>query len=135
MRKTSPKEESDKGIYVISVAAMLAQVHPQTLRIYERKGLLKPERTSKNTRRYSEADISRLRRIQELTQIEGLNLSGVKKVLELEEEIERLHARISELELEMEESRMKLLDQINEMRRSFSLSLRGPSEIATRRKR
>src|SRR5882762_2226108 len=78
----------DRAVYVISVAAELAGVHPQTLRIYERKGLLDPARTGGGSRRYSEADIARLQRIQELT-TEGLNLAGVKRVLELEEELDR----------------------------------------------
>jgi MerR family transcriptional regulator/heat shock protein HspR len=80
---------SAQAIYVISVAAELAGVHPQTLRIYERKGLLRPERTAGNTRRYSELDIQRLRRIQELTN-EGLNLAGVMRVMALELELERV---------------------------------------------
>jgi MerR family transcriptional regulator/heat shock protein HspR len=75
-------------LYVISVAADLAGVHPQTLRIYERKGLVDPARTGGGSRRYSDADISQLRRIQELTNA-GLNLAGVKRVLELEAELER----------------------------------------------
>ena len=79
----------ERAIYVISVAAELAGVHPQTLRIYERKGLLRPERTAGNTRRYSERDIETLRRIQELTN-EGLNLAGVMRVMELELELERV---------------------------------------------
>ncbi|HET7719757.1 MAG TPA: helix-turn-helix transcriptional regulator, partial [Acidimicrobiales bacterium] len=74
---------SARAVYVISVAAELAGVHPQTLRIYERKGLVDPARTSGGSRRYSEADIEQLRRISELTD-EGLNLAGVKKVMELE---------------------------------------------------
>jgi MerR family transcriptional regulator/heat shock protein HspR len=84
-----PPHPSAQAIYVISVAAELAGVHPQTLRIYERKGLLRPERTAGNTRRYSERDIQRLRRIQELTN-EGLNLAGVMRVMELELELERV---------------------------------------------
>ena len=75
-------------MYIISVAAELAGVHPQTLRIYEQKGLVRPHRTSGNTRRYSEADIDRLRRVQRLTQ-EGVNLAGAKRIMALEEEIER----------------------------------------------
>ena len=77
------------GVFVISVAAELAGVHPQTLRIYERKGLLDPARTAGGNRRYSESDLDRLRRIAELTD-EGLNLAGVRRVLELEAEIARL---------------------------------------------
>lgn len=79
----------DRAIYVISVAAELAGVHPQTLRIYERKGLLQPHRTAGNTRRYSDHDIALLRKIQELTN-EGINLAGVIRILELEDEIERV---------------------------------------------
>ncbi|MBA2273543.1 MAG: helix-turn-helix transcriptional regulator [Actinobacteria bacterium] len=81
----------DRAIYIISVAAEIADVHPQTLRIYERKGLLTPKRTQGNTRRYSERDIERLRRIQELTQ-EGVNLAGVARIFELESELEELRA-------------------------------------------
>jgi MerR family transcriptional regulator, heat shock protein HspR len=90
----------DRAVYVISVAAELAGVHPQTLRIYERKGLLDPARTGGGSRRYSEADIARLQRIQELT-TEGLNLAGVKRVLELEEEARRLQAELVRLGAEL----------------------------------
>jgi MerR family transcriptional regulator/heat shock protein HspR len=82
-----------RAVYVISVAAELAGVHPQTLRIYERKGLLEPARTAGGNRRYSDADIDRLRRINELTE-EGLNLAGVRHVLELEAEVARLSAEL-----------------------------------------
>src|ERR671910_1442349 len=86
----------DQAVYIISVAAELAGVHPQTLRIYEQKGLVRPHRTRGNTRRYSEADIDRLRRVQVLTQ-NGVNLAGVKRIIELEEELERLSERVREL--------------------------------------
>src|SRR4051795_3822143 len=85
------------AVFVISVAAELAGVHPQTLRIYERKGLLDPARTGGGSRRYSELDISKLRRIQELTN-EGLNLAGVKRVLELEAHVAELQQRIGQLQ-------------------------------------
>ena len=81
-----------RAVYVISVAAELAGVHPQTLRIYERKGLVDPARTGGGSRRYSDADIELLRRIQELTN-DGLNLAGVKRVLELEDEVCRVQPR------------------------------------------
>jgi len=81
--------EYTQAVYVISVAAELAGMHPQTLRIYERKGLVAPARTGGNSRRYSESDIDMLRRIQELT-TEGLNLAGVQRILELEGELARL---------------------------------------------
>ncbi len=85
--------ERDRGVYVISVAAELAGVHPQTLRIYERRGLLDPARTGGGSRRYSQRDIERLRRIQDLTN-DGLNLAGVKKVIELEDEVRRLESEL-----------------------------------------
>ena len=85
-------KRSEDALYVISIAAELAGVHPQTLRVYERKGLVQPHRTEGNTRRYSEEDIQRLRRIQSLTN-EGLNLAGVMKVMELEQEIDRMRVR------------------------------------------
>ena len=87
------------AVYVISVAAELAGVHPQTLRIYERKGLVEPARTGGGSRRYSEADIALLRKIQLLTDA-GLNLSGVKRVLDLEAEVERLQGEITRLAAE-----------------------------------
>lgn len=98
--------QQDRAIYVISVAAELAGVHPQTLRIYERKGLVQPHRTAGNTRRYSERDITLLRRIQELTH-DGVNLAGVMRILDLEHEIDALRVRhhdaIGELESAIED--------------------------------
>ena len=99
----SRRAETDRrAVYVISVAAELAGVHPQTLRIYEQKGLVRPQRTSGNSRRYSEEDIDRLRRVQALTQ-RGVNLAGVKRIIELEEELERLRARAEALQEELAE--------------------------------
>ena len=91
-----------RGVYVISVAAELAGVHPQTLRIYERKGLLDPARTAGGNRRYSDVDLERLRRIAELTD-EGLNLAGVRRVLELEAEISQLEAELHRARRDAEE--------------------------------
>src|SRR5438094_10601596 len=87
--------DRNRALYIISVAAELAGVHPQTLRIYERKGLVDPARTGGGSRRYSDSDISQLRRIQELTN-EGLNLAGVKRVLELEAELEQARRALEE---------------------------------------
>jgi MerR family transcriptional regulator, heat shock protein HspR len=92
-----------QALFVISVAAELAGVHPQTLRIYERKGLVDPARTGGGSRRYSEEDIERLRRIQDLTN-EGLNLAGVKRVIELEDEVERLRAALEQTRVEAREA-------------------------------
>ncbi|MEZ5235363.1 MAG: helix-turn-helix transcriptional regulator [Acidimicrobiales bacterium] len=90
-----------RAVYVISVAAELARMHPQTLRIYERKGLIAPARTGGGSRRYSDADIRMLQRIQELTN-EGLNLAGVKRVLDLEAENEALRAQLHQLREQLE---------------------------------
>ena len=90
------RDRRDRAVYVISVAAELAGVHPQTLRIYERKGLLDPARTAGGSRRYSERDIVQLQRIQDLTAA-GLNLEGVKRVMELEDEVRRLRAEMDKL--------------------------------------
>src|ERR671933_2222100 len=93
----------DRALYVISVAAELAGVHPQTLRIYERRGLVDPARTGGGSRRYSDRDIERLRRIQDLTNA-GLNLQGVKRVMELEDEVERLRQQLADARLEAREA-------------------------------
>src|SRR5690242_21852199 len=93
-KSTGSMNPGERGVYVISVAAELAGVHPQTLRIYERRGLLDPARTGGGSRRYSERDILRLRRILELTEA-GLNLAGVKMVMELEEQNDRLRAELT----------------------------------------
>lgn len=90
--------ERDRAVYVISVAAELAGMHPQTLRIYERRGLLQPARTRGGDRRYSEADIARLRRIAELT-ADGMNVEGIRRVMALEAEVRRLRDEVDRLRL------------------------------------
>jgi MerR family transcriptional regulator/heat shock protein HspR len=87
--------DRDRPLYMISVAADLAGVHPQTLRIYERKCLVAPQRSAGNTRLYSQADVDRLREIQRLTQEEGINLAGVTQIIELQREIERMRAEVA----------------------------------------
>lgn len=91
----------DLPVYVISVAAELSGVHPQTLRMYERRGLLAPRRTSGNSRRYSERDIARVQMILELTQREGISLAGVRMFLELREQLEQMHRRTEALERQL----------------------------------
>ena len=105
-------QHDDRAVFVISVAAELAGVHPQTLRIYERKGLLQPKRTQGNTRRYSQRDIEQLRRIQDLTQAAGVNLAGVKIIMEMQAEIEALRRRQADLELEVRRSRRATRERI-----------------------
>jgi MerR family transcriptional regulator/heat shock protein HspR len=104
-----------KAVFVISVAAELAGVHPQTLRIYERKGLVDPGRTTGGSRRYSETDIERVRRIQDLTAA-GLNLEGVRRVIELEDEVRRLQG-------ELADARREVLEAIEQTRRQYRRDL------------
>ena len=101
-RETTPVHDEERAVYIISVAAELAGVHPQTLRIYERKGLLAPHRTSGNTRRYSERDIQTLRHIQDLTQEVGVNLAGVKVIIELQAQLDALRTRTDELQQQLQ---------------------------------
>jgi MerR family transcriptional regulator/heat shock protein HspR len=110
-----PRSTHRRAVYIISVAAELAGVHPQTLRIYERKGLLEPARTQGGSRRYSEADIRLLQKIQELTD-EGLNLAGVKRVLELEQ-------RAAALEAELNAARAETISAVDEAHRSYRRDL------------
>lgn len=97
---TAAEQVDHRAVFIISVAAELAGVHPQTLRIYERKGLVQPKRTSGNTRRYSQADIDRLLMIQELTEA-GVNLAGVKRIIELRAEVDELHRQVAELRTQL----------------------------------
>jgi MerR family transcriptional regulator, heat shock protein HspR len=108
---------------MISVAAELAGMHPQTLRIYETRGLITPQRSPKNTRLYSDHDVERLRRIQELTGALGMNLAGVEKVFEMEEELERMRRRMRALERQAEKAQEELRDEIDRLRRSFKREL------------
>jgi MerR family transcriptional regulator/heat shock protein HspR len=118
-----------RGVYVISVAAELAGVHPQTLRIYERKGLVDPARTGGGSRRYSDADIERLRRIQNLTTA-GLNLAGVKAVMELEEELVRVRRDLEQLQLDAREA----VDRVHrQYRRDLVPVKQSPARFRPRR--
>src|SRR5947209_12704323 len=108
----------DRAVYIISVAAELAGVHPQTLRIYERKGLVTPARTAGNTRRYSDRDIERLRMIQRLTQAEGINLAGVRMIVEMASELERMRRRVERLDRDLEQARRYAQEEIERVRSS-----------------
>ena len=99
---------ADRGVFMISVAAELAEMHPQTLRMYEARGLIEPKRSPKGTRLYSYSDVERLRRIQEMTAELGLNLAGVERVLELEEQLDRARRKVEALQRELAETRQEL---------------------------
>jgi MerR family transcriptional regulator/heat shock protein HspR len=114
------KGKRDTAVYVISVAAELAGVHPQTLRVYERKGLLRPQRTTGNTRRYSPEDIERLRRIQDLTQVEGVNLAGAKLVLDLEEQLTRMRSDLNRMANRMHELEANVARDMRRMAQEVS---------------
>jgi len=122
-RTTNVQVASDRGVFMISVAAELANMHPQTLRMYEARGLIEPQRSPKGTRLYSQEDVDRLRRIQEMTAELGLNLAGVERVLRLEQEIEGMHARIEQLELEALQAQVRLAQELEQVRRSFRAEL------------
>jgi MerR family transcriptional regulator, heat shock protein HspR len=113
---------------MISVAAELVGMHPQTLRIYEQKGLVRPKRTAGNTRLYSDADVERLRLIQRLTSEIGLNLAGVERVLHLEDELSRMRSRLDRMEREMRET----IDQVHRQYRG-DLVLYRPAQPPVRR--
>jgi MerR family transcriptional regulator, heat shock protein HspR len=123
---TRVQVETDRGVFMISVAAELAQMHPQTLRVYEARGLIEPQRSPKGTRLYSEEDVQRLRRIQEMTADLGLNLAGVERVLELEAQVEAMHARIEDLELQALHAQVRLAEELEQLRRSFRAELAVP---------
>jgi MerR family transcriptional regulator, heat shock protein HspR len=115
--------DKNRGVYMISVAAELAGMHPQTLRIYETRGLITPKRSPKNTRLYSREDVDRLRRIQQLTTELGMNLAGVERVFELEDEIERMRRRMRNMERQAERIQAELAEEIRRVRRSFKREL------------
>ena len=96
--RVTARVEHDRGVFMISVAAELAEMHPQTLRMYEARGLIEPKRSPKGTRLYSQADVERLRRIQEMTTELGMNLAGVERVFELEDKLSRLQGKVDALE-------------------------------------
>ena len=98
VRTTRVEVSSDRGVFMISVAAELAEMHPQTLRMYEARGLIEPKRSAKGTRLYSQEDVDRLRRIQEMTAELGMNLAGVERVFELEEQLEMMARKVASLE-------------------------------------
>ncbi len=122
--------ERERPRYMISIAAELVGMHPQTLRIYEQKGLVRPRRTPGNTRLYSESDLDRLRLIQRLTTELGLNLAGVEHVLRLEDELQRMRARLDRLEREMREA----VNDVHKQYRRELVLYRPEAALVPRRK-
>jgi MerR family transcriptional regulator, heat shock protein HspR len=115
----------DRPRYMISVAADLVGMHPQTLRTYEAKGLIRPQRTSGNTRLYSEADLERLRLIQQLTTELGLNLAGVEQVMHMQDEVTRMRRQLERLERQMREA----IDHVHRQYRRDLVVYRSPTEL------
>ncbi len=114
---------ADRGVFMISVAAELANMHPQTLRTYEARGLITPKRSPKGTRLYSQHDVEKLRRIQAMTADLGLNLAGVERVLALEREVREMHERIEQLETQALAAEVRLAEELEAVRRSFKAEL------------
>jgi len=111
--------DESRAVFMISVAAELADMHPQTLRMYESRGLITPKRSPKNTRLYSLEDVERLRRIQRMTNNEGLNLAGVESVLELERALERARTELRRMRRRADQLERRMLDEIERVKRSF----------------
>ncbi len=117
--RTETRIDADRGVFMISVAAELADMHPQTLRMYEARGLIRPQRSPKNTRLYSQADVERLQRIQAMTNDEGLNLAGVETVLEMEATVERMRADMARMEKRAAQMQKRMTEELERLRGSL----------------
>jgi MerR family transcriptional regulator, heat shock protein HspR len=124
VRRSSTKIEvsSERGVFMISVAAELAEMHPQTLRMYEARGLIEPQRSPKGTRLYSHEDVERLRRIQEMTAELGMNLAGVERVFELEGQLEAMSRKLAGLERRAAELKTEV-ERLERLRRELRAEL------------
>ena|ERR687891_2469508 len=111
--------DQERGVFMISVAAELAEMHPQTLRMYEARGLITPKRSPKNTRLYSQADVEQLRRIQRMTNEEGLNLAGVETVLGLEQRLERMRSEMARMRKRAAEMESRMTEELEKLRKSL----------------
>jgi MerR family transcriptional regulator/heat shock protein HspR len=120
--RVTAKVATDRGVFMISVAAELAEMHPQTLRMYEARGLIEPMRSPKGTRLYSQDDVDRLRRIQEMTTELGMNLAGVERVLELEDKLNRLKRKVDALESRAATLQEEIV-RLEEIRRSVKAEI------------
>ena len=122
--------DNERGVFMISVAAELADMHPQTLRMYESRGLIEPKRSPKGTRLYSHSDVERLRRIQELTTDAGMNLAGVEKVFELEAALARMQRKVAQLESRAKELQSEIA-RLEEVKRSVKAELVRYEAVST----
>jgi MerR family transcriptional regulator/heat shock protein HspR len=127
-----PFEDNMRPVFMISVAAELAEMHPQTLRMYERRGLIRPQRSSKSTRLYSMEDVDRLRRIQQLVCEAGLNLAGVERVLEMEERLTAMQRRLEELQADVDRLAAQAHEELEAVHRSYRKEIvlfNSPGEV------
>ncbi|MFH0916372.1 MAG: helix-turn-helix transcriptional regulator [bacterium] len=125
-------DDKMRPVFMISVAAELAEMHPQTLRMYERRGLIRPRRSSKSTRLYSLQDVEKLQRIQQLVAECGLNLAGVERVLVMEEQLAALQRRLDELQADMEQLAAQAQEELEAVHRSYRKELvpvTSPGEV------
>jgi MerR family transcriptional regulator, heat shock protein HspR len=135
-RTTRVTVSADRGVFMISVAAELAEMHPQTLRMYEARGLIEPKRSPKGTRLYSQKDVERLRKIQEMTNQLGLNLAGVEAVLELEGKLERAQAKVEALErraAELKDEVARLTERRDQLRAEIVPYQAGGTDLVRRK--
>lgn len=122
-RRVEVTVDEERGVFMISVAAELAEMHPQTLRIYESKGLIAPKRSPKNTRLYSQRDVEMLRRIHHMTNEEGLNLAGVETVLEMEAKVNAMRAELEAMRARTSELEQKLDDEVERVRNKLNTEI------------
>jgi MerR family transcriptional regulator, heat shock protein HspR len=128
--RVSASVDRERGVFMISVAAELAEMHPQTLRMYEARGLIEPKRSPKGTRLYSHSDVERLRRIQALTSDGGMNLAGVEKVFELEAQLERMQRKVGALERRAQELQAEIA-RLEEVKRSVKAEIVRYEAVST----
>src|SRR5918994_6638300 len=122
-RRVEAAIDGERGVFMISVAAELADMHPQTLRMYEARGLITPKRSPKKTRLYSQRDVERLRRIQQMTSEEGLNLAGVETVLEMEERVESMRAELEKMRRRTRELEQEMADEVARVKQSLKAEI------------
>src|SRR3954467_13044902 len=122
-RRVETTIDGERGVFMISVAAELAEMHPQTLRLYEARGLITPKRSPKQTRLYSQSDVERLRRIQRMTSEDGLNLAGVEAVLDMEDQVARMRAELERMRRRTRDLEREMNEEVERVRRSLKAEL------------